>query len=122
VNAAEIIKQWTDVHGLPGTPSFEEIVDGYPRRVWKDAATIGAAVAARYGAVLVPGGACYDSTFRGPDGLHMSAAGHQVIATRLLPVMRSLLAPAQRQRGAAFSRMSSREAGHRRAHRKVPER
>ena len=38
VNAAEIIKQWTDVHGLPPTPSVEEIVDGYPRRIWKDAA------------------------------------------------------------------------------------
>ena len=37
VNAAEIIKQWTDVHGLPATPSFEEVVDGYPRRVWQDA-------------------------------------------------------------------------------------
>jgi feruloyl esterase len=34
VNAEEIIKQWTDVHGLPGAPSFEETVDGYPRRAW----------------------------------------------------------------------------------------
>ena len=38
VNAAEIIKQWTDVHGLPAAPSAEEIVDGHPRRAWKDAA------------------------------------------------------------------------------------
>jgi feruloyl esterase len=37
-NAAEIVKQWTDVHGLPGAPSREEIVDGYPRQVWCNAA------------------------------------------------------------------------------------
>jgi len=54
---------------------------------------VGDAVARRYGAIFVPGGACYDSTYRGPDGLHMNAAGHQVIATRLLPVMQRLLAP-----------------------------
>jgi feruloyl esterase len=33
-NANEILKQWTDVHGLPGTPSGHAIVDGYPREVW----------------------------------------------------------------------------------------
>jgi len=64
-----------------------------------------AAVATRYGAVFVPGGACYDSTYRGPDGLHMSGIGHQVIATRLLPVMQKLLAPARPHRGAAFSKL-----------------
>jgi feruloyl esterase len=37
-NAAEIVKQWTDVHGLPATPSRQEIVDGYPRQVWRNAA------------------------------------------------------------------------------------
>jgi acyl-CoA thioesterase-1 len=57
---------------------------------------VGDAVARKYGAVFVPGGACYDSTYRGPDGLHMDATGHQVIATRLLPVMQRLLAPARR--------------------------
>ncbi len=34
MNAGEIIKQWTDVHGLKSSPSFSETVDGYPRRVW----------------------------------------------------------------------------------------
>jgi poly(hydroxyalkanoate) depolymerase family esterase len=34
LNATEILKQWTDVHGLPAKPSFEEIVDGYCRQVW----------------------------------------------------------------------------------------
>lgn len=38
MNAGEIIKQWTNVHGLPMTPSREEVVDGYPRRVWANEA------------------------------------------------------------------------------------
>jgi poly(hydroxyalkanoate) depolymerase family esterase len=33
-NAREIVKQWTDVHGLAPTPSRESVVDGYPRQVW----------------------------------------------------------------------------------------
>ena len=37
-NAGEIIKQWTDVHGLPITPTAKAIVDGYPRQVWVNAA------------------------------------------------------------------------------------
>jgi poly(hydroxyalkanoate) depolymerase family esterase len=37
-NAIEIIKQWTDVHGLPDRPAFEAIVDGFPRQVWMNAA------------------------------------------------------------------------------------
>jgi poly(hydroxyalkanoate) depolymerase family esterase len=36
-NASEIVKQWTDVHGLPITPSAQAIVDGYPRQVWLNA-------------------------------------------------------------------------------------
>jgi len=35
-NANEILKQWTDVHALPGRPSGRAIVDGYPREVWVD--------------------------------------------------------------------------------------
>jgi feruloyl esterase len=37
MNAGEIIKQWTNVHGLSSDPSYTETVDGYPRRVWTDA-------------------------------------------------------------------------------------
>jgi poly(hydroxyalkanoate) depolymerase family esterase len=37
-NAAEIIKQWTDVHGLPAIASRLETVDGYPHRIWANAA------------------------------------------------------------------------------------
>jgi poly(hydroxyalkanoate) depolymerase family esterase len=33
-NALALLKQWTDVHGLPLHPSFKTRVDGYPREVW----------------------------------------------------------------------------------------
>jgi len=33
-NAGEIIKQWTNVHGLAIQPSHQGAVDGYPRQVW----------------------------------------------------------------------------------------
>lgn len=48
---------------------------------------VGRQVASQYGARFVPGGTCYDPQHRGPDGLHMSAAGHQVIAGRLANVV-----------------------------------
>ena len=35
-NAREIVKQWTDVHGLPEAPSTQAMADGYPRQVWVD--------------------------------------------------------------------------------------
>jgi feruloyl esterase len=33
-NAQEIIKQWTDVHGVSLSPSMQATIDGYPRQVW----------------------------------------------------------------------------------------
>jgi feruloyl esterase len=33
-NALEILKQWTDVLGLPLSPSVKTRVDGFPREVW----------------------------------------------------------------------------------------
>lgn len=33
-NAGEIAKQWTDLHGLPATPSARDVVGGYPRETW----------------------------------------------------------------------------------------
>jgi feruloyl esterase len=33
-NALEILKQWTEVHDLPPSPSVKTLVDGYPREVW----------------------------------------------------------------------------------------
>ena len=37
-NAREILKQWTDVHGLSGTPTYKEAVAAYPRQAWRNAA------------------------------------------------------------------------------------
>jgi feruloyl esterase len=34
-NADQIVKQWTNVHGLDDEPTLIETVDGYPRRVWR---------------------------------------------------------------------------------------
>jgi feruloyl esterase len=34
-NAEEILKQWTDVHGLTPAPTMETTVDGHPYRVWQ---------------------------------------------------------------------------------------
>jgi poly(hydroxyalkanoate) depolymerase family esterase len=36
-NCEHIIGQWTDVHTLSATPSFEETIGGHSRRVWNDA-------------------------------------------------------------------------------------
>jgi poly(hydroxyalkanoate) depolymerase family esterase len=33
-NALALLKQWTDVHGLPLNPTLKARVDGYPREVW----------------------------------------------------------------------------------------
>ena len=33
-NAREVLKQWTDIHGLSIVPSAQTRVDGYPRDVW----------------------------------------------------------------------------------------
>ena len=49
------------------------------------------AIARRHGAAFVPASACYDANHRGFDGLHMNAEGHRVVASRLLPVVESLL-------------------------------
>jgi feruloyl esterase len=35
LNAGEIIKQWTDLHGLPEAPGEADRLDGHPRRVWR---------------------------------------------------------------------------------------
>jgi feruloyl esterase len=37
-NATELVKQWTNVHGLASAPTFEDTVAGYPHHVWTDAA------------------------------------------------------------------------------------
>lgn len=51
-----------------------------------------AGIAERHGAIFVPGSTCYDAESRGFDGLHMNRAGHRVVAARLAPVIRRLIA------------------------------
>ncbi len=36
-NAAEIVKQWLDVHGLPQAPMSQTKVAGHDRAIWWDA-------------------------------------------------------------------------------------
>jgi poly(hydroxyalkanoate) depolymerase family esterase len=35
-NADHIVEQWINLHGLDCQPTLEEIIDGYPRRVWRN--------------------------------------------------------------------------------------
>jgi poly(hydroxyalkanoate) depolymerase family esterase len=35
-NADGILRQWINVHGLSVHPSLEDVVDGYPRRLWRN--------------------------------------------------------------------------------------
>lgn len=35
MNADEVVKQWTDVHGLDAAPTLTDTVNGYPRSVWR---------------------------------------------------------------------------------------
>jgi poly(hydroxyalkanoate) depolymerase family esterase len=36
MNASEIVDQWTNVHGIDRTPDVEDVVEGYPHKVFKD--------------------------------------------------------------------------------------
>ena len=36
-NADAIVEQWLPLHGISGSPSTTDIVDGYPYRAWRDA-------------------------------------------------------------------------------------
>ena len=36
-NATELVKQWTNIHGLPLNPTERSLVAGHPRSVWRDA-------------------------------------------------------------------------------------
>jgi poly(hydroxyalkanoate) depolymerase family esterase len=36
-NGEDIIRQWTNVHRLSGSPSYQELIGGHTRRIWSDA-------------------------------------------------------------------------------------
>jgi poly(hydroxyalkanoate) depolymerase family esterase len=37
-NGEAIVAQWLPIHGVPAEPSEKDMVDGYPHRLWRDAA------------------------------------------------------------------------------------
>ena len=69
-NAAEIIKQWTDVHGLDLAPTSTERVDGYPRQVWRNPA--GQSVIESY---TIPAMAHGTALATGPSEEHVGVPG-----------------------------------------------
>jgi feruloyl esterase len=69
-NADEIIKQWTDVHGLDLAPTSTERVDGYPRQVWHNAA--GKSVIESY---TIPAMAHGTPLATGPSDEHVGVPG-----------------------------------------------
>ena len=69
-NADEIIKQWTDVHGLDLAPSSTERVDGYPRQVWCNPA--GKSVVEFY---TIPAMAHGTALATGPSDEHVGVPG-----------------------------------------------
>jgi acyl-CoA thioesterase-1 len=48
---------------------------------------VGRKLSATHRAHFVAGSACYDRAHVGPDGLHMSAEGHDIVAKRLVPIV-----------------------------------
>lgn len=69
-NAEEIIKQWTDVHGLDLPPASTERVDGYPRQVWRTPA--GQSVIESY---TIPAMAHGTPLATGPSDEHVGVPG-----------------------------------------------
>ena len=69
-NADEIIKQWTNVHGLDLAPTSTERVDGYPRQVWRNPA--GQSVIESY---TVPAMAHGAALATGPSDEHVGVPG-----------------------------------------------
>ena len=84
-NAREIVKQWTDVHGLPEAPSTQAMVDGYPRQVWVN--TAGDELIESYtitnmahGTPLATGGADHECGAAGPFLLEVGISSSYHIA------------------------------------------
>lgn len=64
--------------------SIKTVVCGFFDKDWD---AIGRKLAAKHRATFIPGNTCYDPQHVGPDGLHMSAAGHEIVAKRLSGVL-----------------------------------
>ena len=84
-NAREIVKQWTDVHGLPEAPSTHAMDNGYPRQVWVN--TAGEALIESYtitnmahGTPLATGAADHECGAAGPFLLEVGISSSYHIA------------------------------------------
>jgi poly(hydroxyalkanoate) depolymerase family esterase len=84
-NAREIVKQWTDVHGLPEAPSTHAMDNGYPRQVWLN--TAGEALIESYtitnmahGTPLATGRADHECGVAGPFLLEVGISSSYHIA------------------------------------------
>jgi acyl-CoA thioesterase-1 len=89
-NAASVAANIDAILSRLQAGQIKAILCGFYNEPWEQ-------VARRRGAVFVPASACYDAGSRGFDGLHMNAAGHQLVAARLLPTVQRLLVPARRR-------------------------
>ncbi len=56
----------------------------------KNRDAIGRKLAATHRATFVPGSTCYDPRNVGPDGLHMTETGHEVVAKRLAGALQAV--------------------------------
>lgn len=69
-NVESILAQWRALHGLPSNPTREDMVDGYPRRVWSDPS--GRDIVEAYSITGMGHGTPIDSA--GEDGAGVSGA------------------------------------------------
>jgi hypothetical protein len=91
-SAAALVASIDGILGHLAARRIKAVLCGFYNPGWD---AIGRTIARKYGALFVDGSACYDSRYRGWDGLHMTAAGHQVVAARLLTVVERLLERSQ---------------------------
>jgi poly(hydroxyalkanoate) depolymerase family esterase len=85
-NAREILKQWTDVHGLPQSPTKQMTVDGHPRQVWlndrgEEAIEFYNIAGMGHGTPLATGGAGTECGHAGPFLLDVGISSTFHIAT-----------------------------------------
>jgi acyl-CoA thioesterase I len=88
---------------------IKTVLCGFYNRGWD---AVGRVLARNYGAQFVDGSVCYDFRYRGWDGLHMTATGHEVVAARMLPVIRGLLEPSTRNTEAPRGPATPAASGH----------
>jgi lysophospholipase L1-like esterase len=86
--AAELLASIQGIVARLAQRHIKTVLCGYYNSGWD---AVGRSVARRYGAVFVDGSSCCEGKYRSLDGLHMNAAGYEVVARRLFPVIARLL-------------------------------